>query len=223
MSRGVTSTLFFACVMSTTRKPMGTISKATTAACKRIASAWLEPNFSSLDQMSFTLMGVIPGGRGGCFGGEKNSLMRAPNPPKFAPQLTANLLFIGRFPPGVDRKDSARLPKKPAPKEVCVKGASLRSRTLMGRSVRNCLRFDQKLSGMRISGLVNLGTAEAGTGTAGFRPAEDTLGFVISGGRRLIKLPGTVYLFSLDANSPRSVYLTGMIRAGRERLRAPSG
>src|SRR5690349_5212815 len=104
---------------------MGTTNNAITAACKRTASAWLEPNFSSLDQMSLTLMGVIPGGRGGCLGGEKNSLMRVPNPPKFAPQLTAKRLLTGRFPPGAERKDSARLLKKPPPKEVCVKGASL--------------------------------------------------------------------------------------------------
>src|SRR5690242_13285517 len=137
---------------------MGTTNNAITAACKRTASAWLEPNFSSLDQMSLTLMGVIPGGRGGCLGGEKNSLMRVPKPPKLAPQATANLLLMGRLPPGAERKDSARLPKKPAPKFVCVNGASLRSRILIGRSVRNCLRFDQKSSGTRIAGRPNLGT-----------------------------------------------------------------
>src|SRR5215831_6680466 len=137
---------------------MGTTSKAITAACASIASTWLEPKFSSFDQISFTLTALIPGGRGGCFGGEKNSLMRVPNPPKFAPQLTANRLFTGRFPPGAERKDSARLPKKPAPKFVCVNGASLRSRILIGRSVRNCLRFDQKSSGTRIFGLPNFGT-----------------------------------------------------------------
>src|SRR5215472_14895911 len=106
---------------------MGTTSKAITAACASIASTWLEPKFSSFDQISFTLTGLILGGRGGCFGGEKKSLMREPKPPKFAPQLTANLLLTGRFPPGVGRRDSARLPKKPVPKEVCVNGASLRS------------------------------------------------------------------------------------------------
>jgi len=38
-----------------------------------------------------------------------------------------------------------------------------------------------------------------------------------------MKLPGTVYLFSLDAKPQRSVYLTNKIRAGRERLRGPNG
>jgi hypothetical protein len=76
---------------------------------------------------------------------------------------------------------------------------------------------------MRISGAANFGTAEYGTWTAGSRPAEDTLGFVISGGNKLIKLPGTVYLFNLDADSLPSVYPANKIRAGRERLRAPRG
>jgi hypothetical protein len=59
--------------------------------------------------------------------------------------------------------------------------------------MRNCLRFDQKLSGMRRSGLSNFGTAEEGTGIAGCEP-PDTFAFVISGGRRLINLSGTVSL-----------------------------
>ena len=74
-----------------------------------------------------------------------------------------------------------------------------------------------------MSALVNFGTADDGTGTAGGGPAADTLGLVISGGRRLMKLPGTVYLFNLDAASLSSAHLTDKIRAGRERLRAPSG
>src|SRR2546427_6269161 len=99
--------------------------------------------------MSLTLMGLIPGGRGGCFGGEKKPLMRVPKPPKFAPQATVNLLLTGRFATGAGRRNSQRLLRSPAPNEVRVKGASLRSRTLMGRSVRNCFRLDQKSSGTR--------------------------------------------------------------------------
>src|SRR5712692_6161828 len=173
--------------------------------------------------MSFTFIGRIPGGRGACFGGEKKSLMRVPKPPKFDPQATASLLFTGLFEAGLELKNSFRFSPTPVPKDVCVKGASARSRTLIGRSTRNCLRFDKKLSGMRMSGGSNFGTAEDGIGTAGPRPPADTLALVISGGRRLINLPGTVYLFNLDADSPHSVYLTVMIRAGRERLRAPCG
>src|SRR5216683_5009007 len=198
MSSGVTLTcLFFASVEAgRTFVNIGMINSPIAAMCKPTASAWLVPKFSSFDQMSFTFIGRIPGGRGACFGGEKKSLMRVPKPPKFDPQATASLLFTGLFEAGLELKNSLRFSPTPVPKDVCVKGASLRSRTLIGRSTRNCLRFDQKLSGMRIAGLANFGTAEYGTGIAGPRPAEDTFGFVISGGRRLMKLPGTVYLFN---------------------------
>src|SRR5690242_3494479 len=133
-----------------------------TATCARIASVWLVLKFSSLVQMSLTLMGVMPGGRGGCLGGEKKSRIRVPNPPKFAPQATANRLLTGRLVEGPGRKNSARFPAIPEPNDATLKGASLRSRTLIGRSVRNCLRFDQKLSATRIGGLPNLGTYPAG-------------------------------------------------------------
>src|SRR6266478_3179820 len=173
MSSGTTPTsLFFASVEAgRTFVKIGMTSRAITATCRPMAITWLQPKFSSLDQMSFTFTGFTAKGKGGCFGGEKNSLMR-------------------------ELKNSFRLSPTPVPKDVWVKGAPLRSRTLIGRSVKNCFRLDQKLSGMRMSGASNFGTAEAGTGTAGSRPAADTLGFVISGGRRLINLPGTVFLFN---------------------------
>src|SRR5260370_3876374 len=198
MSSGTTPTsLFFASVEAGRLvSKMGLTSRAITATCRPMAITWLQPKFSSLDQMSFTFTGFTAKGKGGCFGGEKNSLMRVPKPPKFDPQATANLLFTGPLGAGPELKKSFRLSPTPVPKDVCVKGASLRSRTLTGRSVRNCFRLDQKLSRMRISGLANFGTAEAGTGTAGSGPAADTLALVISGGRRLINLPGTVYLFN---------------------------
>src|SRR5258707_8994280 len=200
MSSGVTLTsLFFASIgVDTLVKKIGTNNSPIAATCAKTASAWLVPKFSSFDQMSFTLIGFTAKGRGACLGGEKNSLMRVPNPPKFDPQATASRLFTGLFEAGLDLKNSARLSLRPVPKDVCVKGASLRSRTLTGRSVRNCFRFDQKLSGMRMSGLANFGTAEYGTATAGFGRPADTLGFVISGGRRLINLPGTIYLFKFN-------------------------
>ena len=180
MSSGVTVTLFFASVEAgSTFVKSGITRSPITPMCRTTASIWLVPKFSSLDQMSFTFTGRIPGGSGACFGGEKKSLSRSPNPPKFAPQATANLLFTRPLDAGPGRKNSAKLPASPEPKFVCVKGASLRSRTFTGRSVRNCFRLDQKLSGMNRSGLVNFGTAEDGTGTAGARPTADTLGFVI--------------------------------------------
>src|SRR5216684_2023256 len=198
MSSGVTFTcLFFASVEEgSTFVKIGMTSSAITATCSPMASTWLQPKFSSFDHISFTRIGFTAKGSGACFGGEKYSLMRVPKPPKFDPQATASLLFTGPLGAGRELKNSFRLSPTPVPKDVWVKGASLRSRTLMGRSVKNCFRLDQKLSGMRMSGASNFGTAEAGTETAGARPAVDTLGFVISGGRRLINLPGTVSLFN---------------------------
>src|SRR6266478_6778733 len=194
ISSGITSTcLFFASVAGKTFVQIGITSNPNSnAPCKAKAIAWLQPNFSSFDQISFTLIGFTAKGRGACLGGEKNSLMRVPNPPKFDPQATANLLFTGPFGTGPELKKSLRLSPTPAPNDVFVKGASARSRTLIGRSMKNCFRFDQKLSGIRISGLTNFGTAEEGTAIAGSEP--DTLGLVISGGRRLINLCGTVSL-----------------------------
>src|SRR5580704_262788 len=159
MSSGVTSIpLFLACVETgRTFQKIGTNINRISAACRPNAMAWLHPKFSSFDQMSFTLIGLIPGGSGACFGGEKNSLMRVPKPPKFEPQATASLLFTGPLGTGLELKKSLRLSPTPVPNEVFVKGASARSRSLMGRSTKNCLRFDQKLSGMRISGVPNLG------------------------------------------------------------------
>src|SRR2546421_3191469 len=141
--------------------------------------------------MSFTLIGLTAKGKGACFGGEKNSLMRVPKPPKFDPHATASLLFTSPLAAGLELKKSFRLSPTPLPKEVCVKGASLRSRTLTGRSMRNCLRLDQKLSGMRMSGRSNLGTAEAGTGTALSPPGPGNLGVVISLDRKPMMLFGT--------------------------------
>src|SRR3989442_13739293 len=109
-------------------------------------------------------------------GGKKNPGWPPPTPPKLAPHATSSLLFIRRLGDGPDLKNSQRLPPIPEPKDVCVKGASLRSRMLTGRSVRNCFRFDQKLSAMRISGLPNFGTALAGTGIGAVAPAFGALG-----------------------------------------------
>src|SRR5256886_7553708 len=64
-----------------------------TAACAATASTWLVLKFSSLVQMSLTLTGLIPGGKGACFGGEKNSLTRVPKVPKLPPQETARRLL----------------------------------------------------------------------------------------------------------------------------------
>src|SRR5881397_133079 len=106
MSSGVTLTcLFFASVEAgSILVKIGMTSSPMAATCRPTASIWLVPKFSSFDQMSFTFIGLIPGGSGACFGGEKKSLIRPPNPPKFAPQATASLLFTGLFEAGLDLK-----------------------------------------------------------------------------------------------------------------------
>jgi hypothetical protein len=70
---------------------------------------------------------------------------------------------------------------------------------LIGRSVRNCTRLDQNRSGIRISGRPNFGTAWDGTGTDSSGPLDAPLAFFTLGGKRLINVPGTVFLVCLDA------------------------
>src|SRR5258708_13524868 len=129
MSSGVTLTcLFFASVEAgSTLVINGMISSAIAAMCRPTASIWLLPKFSSFDQMSFTLIGLIPGGRGACFGGEKKSLSRPPNPPKFAPHDTASLLLTGLFEAGTGFKKFPGLAPHPPPKECSVKRGHLLS------------------------------------------------------------------------------------------------
>src|SRR6202040_427604 len=126
----------------------------------------VHPKFSSFVQMSFTFTGLLVKFAGGSFAGKKASLIRAPNPPKLVPQETARRLFTGPFGTGRELKKSLKLSKTPVPNPGFTNGASARSLTLTGRSVRNCLRLDQKFVGMRMEGGPNLGTAVAGTGTA---------------------------------------------------------
>src|ERR1700676_743478 len=119
--------------------------------CAPNAMIWLQPKFSSFDQISFTLTGLIPAGSGAIFVGEKNSRMRSRNPPKFAPQATAKRLFTGPFGTGRELKNSLRFPPTLSPYSVGISGDLKSPRTFTGRSNRNCLRFDQKLSGISIA------------------------------------------------------------------------
>src|ERR1700733_295443 len=95
ISKGVTSSLFLAAVGCSFHQIRGTTNSAITTMCRQNAMVCVQPKFSSLVQISLTLTGWMPGGRAGCFEGEKNSLMRPPKPPKLAPQFTARRLFIG--------------------------------------------------------------------------------------------------------------------------------
>src|ERR1700730_435656 len=133
----------------------------------------------------------MPGGSGGTFDGEKNSLMRYPNPPKFAPQFTARRLLIGPFGTGRERKKSFRFSLKPPPYWSGISVECTLGLILMGFSVRNCLRLDQKPSVTTRSGVWKSGKAEAGTGTACGALGFGAAGLLISGGKRLIKLLGT--------------------------------
>src|SRR5580698_1538181 len=133
----------------------------------------------------------MPGGRGGCFVGEKNSLMRPPKPPKFDPQFTARRLLSGPFGTGLDLKKSFRFSLNPPPYSSGIKFDCRFGFTLIGFSVKNCLRFDQKPSVTTRSGVLNFGTAEAGTGFASWTAGSSTSGLFIPGGMRFMKLLGT--------------------------------
>src|SRR5580658_10718187 len=121
----------------------------------------VQPKFSSLVQMSFTFTGLLVKFAGGSFVGKNASLMRVPNPPKFVPHETASRLFTGPLGTGRELKKSLKLSNTPVPNPGFTNGASARSRTLTGRSVKNCFRFDQKLSGISRAGEPNFGTAAA--------------------------------------------------------------
>jgi len=177
--------------------------------------------FNPLDQMSFTFTGFTVGrARAACFEARKNSLdARAEAAKNLIPKAHRQFAVYRSLDAGLELKNSFRL-SRPGTKEVWVKGAFLTLAHLDGALMKNCFRLDQKIIGMRMSGASNLGTAEAGSGTARLTACSRHLGFVISGGRRLIILPGTVTSL-IRRKFPRSVYPTDKIRAGRQRLRAP--
>src|SRR5258708_10760992 len=95
MSSGVMSIpLFFAWVETgRTFQKTGMSSNKITPPCKPNAIAWLQPKFSSFDQISFTFTGFTAKGKGACFGGEKNSLRRVAEPPTFLPPGAPHLLL----------------------------------------------------------------------------------------------------------------------------------
>src|SRR5215475_2205067 len=116
MSSGVTSSLLFASVDGSTLVKIGTTNKAkSNTPCAPTAMIWLQPKFSSFDQISFTFTGLMPAGSGAAFVGENTSFSRVPNPPKFDPHATASRLFTGPFGAGADEKNSFRLLLTPSP------------------------------------------------------------------------------------------------------------
>src|SRR5690242_4764207 len=117
--------------------------------------ACVHRKFSSFVQISFTRMGLLVKFAGGSFAGKNSSLMRPPNPPKFVSQDTASRLLTGPFGTGRELKTSFKLSNTPPPNAGFTKGAPGRFATLTGFSVRNCLRLDQKLSGISRGGAPN--------------------------------------------------------------------
>src|ERR1700675_3557880 len=206
MSRGVTSSLFFAWVVEGSMLVMnGTIKSAMITAWAARAIAWVQPKFSSLDQISFTWTGLIPAGITARVG-EKNSFNCSTKPPKLPPQSTSSRLSTGVLRTLGPERKNFRFSRRPEPKEFLVKGTSVRSMILTGRSRRNCFRLDQKSSGIRCAGVPKSGSALLGTGITSSGP--ERFGLLSSFGRRLIK-PGTVIPSSnVDANPRHKVYLS---------------
>src|SRR5689334_16937925 len=118
----------------------------------------VQPKFSSLVQISLTRTGFTSKGKGACLVGEKISLIREPNPPKPSTQPVERRL--SDFPLGTGRleKNSRTLFQKPSPYCEGMSVDFTSPRILTGRSNKNCLRFDQKLSGMSMGGRPKRGT-----------------------------------------------------------------
>src|ERR1700730_19099119 len=114
----------------------------------------------------------MPGGSGAGLLGEKNSFNRSGKLPKLPPQSTSSRLLIGAFDAaGADRKNR-RFSFSPEPNEDFVNGTSSRSIILTGRSNRNCLKLDQKSSGIRCAGVPKSGSASRETGITSSGPVR---------------------------------------------------
>src|SRR5208283_980856 len=164
-------------------QPNGTISSAAIPMCSAKAVAWVQLQFSSFDQISFTLMGLLVTFSGGNLFGKKTSFRRSVKLPKFPPQSTSRRLLTTLFGAvGADRKNLRLSVSPPVLKVFRVNGASLRSITFTGASKRNCLRLDQKSSGMRWAGVPKSGNAARGTGITSSGPVR--FGLLSSSGRR---------------------------------------
>src|SRR5258708_13119282 len=93
-----TSVLFFASVDGGKMcMNSGTTIKPISATCSPIEITWVQPKFSSLVQISLTLIGLISNGSGACLAGAKNSFTREPNPPTPSTHPLASPLLIGPF------------------------------------------------------------------------------------------------------------------------------
>src|SRR5258708_4200306 len=139
MSNVETSVLFFASVDGG-RMCMnsGTTIKPISATCSPIEITWVQPKFSSLVQISLTLIGLISNGSGACLAGAKNSFSREPNPPNPSTQPFASLLLIGPFGTGRLLKNSPPVPQNPPPSSPRLNTTLRSPRILTARSNMNC-------------------------------------------------------------------------------------
>src|SRR5215469_3644147 len=113
MSIRPTSVLFLACVDEVTRVRNGTMSRPMTSTWRLIEMIWVQPKFSSLDQMSLTRTGFTSKGSGACLVGENSSLRRVPKPPKPSTQPVPRRLLEGPLGTGRLEKNSRTLSQKP--------------------------------------------------------------------------------------------------------------
>src|SRR6476620_6017558 len=135
MSSGSTSVLFMASVGGgRTCVNSGTTIRPITRTCRLMEITWVQPKFSSLVQISLTRTGFTSNGSGACLEGEKNSLMREPNPPKPSTQPVESLLSELPFGTGRLVKNSLTLFQKPAPYCEGISVDFTSPRILTGRS-----------------------------------------------------------------------------------------
>src|SRR5215510_10193541 len=97
----------------------------------------VHPKFSSLVQISCTRTGFTSKGSGACLAGEKNSLIREPNPPKPSTQPVERRLLDLPFGTGRLAKNSPTLFQKPSPYWEGIRVDFTSPRILTGRSNKN--------------------------------------------------------------------------------------
>src|SRR6202030_2312847 len=116
ISNGVESNLLFACAdLGKICVKRGTTSNAIIPTCSPIEITCVHPKFSSFDQISLPLPGLLAHCAGGCFTGKNNSLRRSPNPPNPAPQATSRRLLETPFGAGPDLRTVFRFSLNPSP------------------------------------------------------------------------------------------------------------
>src|SRR6202521_179321 len=116
-SRGVTSIVFFASAeFGKTRVRNGMVTSKITLTCSVTEMTCVQPKFSSFDQISLTLIGLLVTRSGGSLAGTKKSFRRSPHPPKLVPHRAPIPPRTGPFGTGRELKNSLKFSKNPPPK-----------------------------------------------------------------------------------------------------------